>query len=262
MTQLGEEILRALEAAREEHPDQANWLDFHRDLFVVQWAVRQTLSPLANPVTPERVDARRRAQEPIFAFDELEVDWEVVQRLFQQVDDIVARSLPDWLGGSLTEYSEEAVRAWYLGQDPGDARFAFLAAQSLRPFLHRAADATRPLLPENAYRNWGRCPTCGGKPDMAILEEETGARRLFCARCDTGWRYKRIGCPFCGTDNPYQLGYYLGPDPAYRLYVCEDCRQYLKTLDLRQGRRPFYLLVERALTVGLGLAAQEAGYGG
>lgn len=262
MIQSGEQVLEVLEAAREEHPDQADWLDFHRELLVAQWTVEQSLSPLANPVTPERVEARREAHQPLFVLDELEVDWPVMHRLLGQVDEITARSLPDWPGGTPIETFEETVRAWYAGQGSTDPRTAFLVAEALRPFLHRAADAACPHLPSAAYQRWGRCPVCGGVPDVAVLEAERGARRIFCARCDTGWRYMRIGCPFCGTENPHDLAYYLSSDPLYRLYVCEACRQYLKTLDLRQARRPFCLPVQRAQTAGLDLAAQEAGYGG
>lgn len=261
MPQPGEEVLQALEAAKEEYPDQADWLDFHGELLVAQWTVERALPRLTNPVTPQRVDTRRQAQQPLFTFDELEVDWLVVRRLISQVDEIAARSLPDWPAETPLEAPEEVVRAWYADQGSPDPRTAFLVGQALRPFLHRAAEATRPYLGPDAYQRWGRCPVCGGEPDMAVLDQERGARRLFCARCDTGWRYRRIGCSFCGTENPYHLAYYLSSDPLYRLYVCEACRQYLKTLDLRRARRPFYLLVARALTAGLDLAAQEAGYG-
>ncbi len=257
-----EQVLQALEAAREEYPDQAHWFDFHRRLLAAQWMAEKSLSPLTNPVTPERVEARREAHQPVFLFDELEVDWPVMQRLLDRVGELAARHWPDWTRAAQLEARPDLVCAWYQGQESLEPRTAFLLTEALRPFLHRAAAAAGPYLPAEGYQNWGWCPLCAGEPDLATLDQETGARRLFCNRCDTGWRYMRIGCPFCGTDNPYELAYYLSSDPVYRVYVCECCRRYLKTLDLRQARRPFYLAVERVRTAGLDLAAQEAGYGG
>ena len=47
---------------------------------------------------------------------------------------------------------------------------------------------------------------------------------------------------------------------AYRLNVCESCRRYIKTIDLREAAGERLLEAERVLTVGMDLAAHEAGY--
>lgn len=260
MTQSWEQVLQALQAAREEHPDLADWLDFQRELLTVQRAAEPALLPLAQPVTSERVDARKEAGQPLFTFDELEVDWLVLYGLVSQLEEIAARSLPDWPASGRVEIAEEAVRSWYAGQSSPDAHIAFLICHALQPFLRRAAQASRTHLSAGAYRQWGQCPVCGGVPDFAVLEQESGGRLLFCSRCDSGWHYRRIGCPFCGTENPRSLAYFAGDNGAYRLYVCDECRGYVKTLDLRETIRPFVLAVERILTAGMDLAATEAGY--
>lgn len=259
MTPSGEQIIEALEAARDEHPDLAGWLDFHRELLIAQRAAEPALLPLVEPVTPERVDTRKQAQQPLFTFNELEVDWLVVYGLVNQVDAIAARALPDFAGTGV-EITEETVRAWYEGQGPSDPRTAFLIHQALRPFLLRAAEAASPHLSPEVYRHWGHCPVCGGEPDFSVLEQESGVRVLFCSRCDTGWRFKRIGCPFCDTENPRKVAYYPSADGVYRLYVCDACDGYVKTMDLRETVRPFVLQVERILTGGMDLAATERGY--
>jgi len=71
-------------------------------------------------------------------------------------------------------------------------------------------------------------------------------------------RSLEIGCPFCKADEPKSWGYYASG--ARRLYLCEECHRYLKTLDLRSGRRKRSPDVERALTVDMDLAAREKGY--
>jgi FdhE protein len=95
---------------------------------------------------------------------------------------------------------------------------------------------------------------------MAALEKDNGRRRLLCSRCDSEWTFRRLGCPFCPNEDPAQLGYYPGDDNIYRLNVCERCRRYLKTIDLREAAGERCLPAERILTVGMDLAAKEAGY--
>jgi len=255
-----EQVLQALEAAQEQQPEQAAWLAFHRELLEMQWAVERRLPPLAAPVTPERIEARKVAHQPLFTFDELEVEWAVAEELAHRVEELAARRLPDWPTEPIPGLALAQARAWYVGEPPVEPRQAFLLRESLRPFLHRAASAAQPHIAMEAYHQWGRCPVCGGEPDFATLDRETGARWLHCQRCDSGWRYKRVGCPFCDTEDPYQLAYFPSEDGVYRLYVCEACRRYLKTMDLRQTGQSFLLAVERVLTVGMDLAAAEAGY--
>jgi FdhE protein len=93
-----------------------------------------------------------------------------------------------------------------------------------------------------------------------LLEKESGARKLVCSRCASLWPYRRLGCPFC--ESQAKQTYYPSKDGVYRLYVCPDCNRYLKTIDLREVYRKVYPMVERLLTVGMDLAAQQEGYGG
>lgn len=260
MIQPGEQVLQALEAAKKEHPDLVEWLDFHREVLIAQQAAEPALLPLVQPVTSERVDARKEARQPLFTFDELEVDWLVVYGLISQLEKLATQRLPGRPAGIPADIAEETVRAWYAGQTPTDPHTAFLISQALRPFLHRAARAASVYLTTGDYWHWGHCPACGGEPDFAVLERESGTRQLFCSRCDTGWHFKRIACPFCDTENPRSLAYYPGEDGAYRLYVCAECHCYVKTLDLRETFGLFVLQVERVLTAGMDLAAVAEGY--
>jgi FdhE protein len=128
----------------------------------------------------------------------------------------------------------------------------------MAPYLQRASDA---LLPHLDLTLWGHghCPICGGRPNFAVLEEEKGARRLVCSRCNSLWPYARFGCPLCGSKEKQQ--YFPSEDGVYRLYVCPDCNRYLKLMDLRGVYREMYPAVERLLTVGMDLAAHQEGYG-
>jgi len=106
----------------------------------------------------------------------------------------------------------------------------------------------------------GYCPVCGGAPDFATLEAEAGARHLLCSRCNSQWLYHRLGCPFCETTDHTKLVYYPSEDGVYRLYACQECQRYLKTIDLRQVGRTALLPVERLTTVAMDAAARQEGY--
>ncbi len=87
-------------------------------------------------------------------------------------------------------------------------------------------------------------------------------RRLLCSRCDFEWLFHRSVCPFCGEDGIGKLGYYSSDDGVYRLYNCERCGRYLKTIDLRDLVHPVSLPAERVLTIGMDVAAMGVSHHG
>ncbi len=249
-----EQTGQALEAAAAAYPDLRSWLELHRPLWEAQRALEASLEPLPSGRLSLRAEVRRRARQPLFRFPELQVDPGAFREAAARVREILGSGSP------LPSFPE--ARAWYeAGQEAGSPR-TVLVQEALRPFLHRALDGARTLLEaeEEGYWDWPRCPLCGGPPDLALLDGETGARHLVCARCDGRWRYRRIGCPYCGIRDPARLAYFQSL-PPYRLYVCEACGRYLKTVEAARLTRPFVPWVERAITAGLDLAARQAGYG-
>ena len=109
---------------------------------------------------------------------------------------------------------------------------------------------------------WRRvqCPICGGKPDMAYMEQEVGARWLVCSRCDTEWIFQRLQCPYCANENQDDLTFFSDEDDAYRLYVCNKCHSYIKTIDSRKVKAEVFIPLERILTIDIDVQAQEKGY--
>ncbi len=197
-------------------------------------------------------------------WEDLAVDWATFHALLDQEAAVVARHYPALsqtvrgLADSEQATCRAAARAWYAGEEQ-EAAISGLLAAALYPWLARAAEAVRPHLDADLWRR-GTCPVCGGRPDLAILEEKVGARSLCCARCDTRWDYPRLGCPFCGKEDPTLQGYYASDNRFYRLYTCDSCHGYLKTLDLRQANRPVLLPLERILTLHLDATARQEGY--
>jgi FdhE protein len=267
-------LLLLLRQERAERPDLARTLDLHIALITA----RAEVAPAVSPECLEQARARIARGQTALALDHLDVDWESVARLAETVCRIAASYEPEHADAfariasrlSLKAEDQDAMRglaAQCLAdqcakRDPDSDHelLAFALNQALHPFLQAYAAAAAPLLKEFRWDR-GHCPVCGGSPDFAALEGEVGERRLLCALCDAEWQHRRVGCPSCGNENSRSLGYFPTDKGPYRLYVCEQCRDYLKTVDLRETwlRRP--LPVERILTVGLDVSATQLGYG-
>ncbi len=269
-------VLRALTTAREKHEELADLLDFYHDLYEVQFAAKPDLP---EPEARDEFAARWRLEGgiPQLTFDQLGIDPPTFAALVGQVMEVLVRHNPQWQGmqadrsaAELVALAREVFKTWDTLTAPrpeadtapdrsGPEHLTALAVGfSMAPYLQRASDA---LLPHLDLTLWGHghCPICGGRPNFAVLEEEEGARRLVCSRCNSMWPYARFGCPLCGSKEKQQ--YFPSEDGVYRLYVCPDCNRYLKLMDLRGVYREMYPAVERLLTVGMDLAAHQEGYG-
>ncbi len=274
-----ERILEQLRLALDKMPDWAPVLDPQIALMEAQIAVQ--IPPVEVKLTAAEATERRRQGLPLVTGRELALEWELFAGLFQQVCQVSAQDRPD-LAESFTELATapkedpEQVRAWVahlmaentLGDevDPSGL-ITFVLTHSLRPFLRNYARAYASLVDERGWKR-GYCPICGGRPDMASLgsthhkpgpAEEEGTRYLLCTRCDNEWAFARMGCPFCDERDHSKIHYYQEEKDPHRLYVCDNCQRYIKTIDLGAGGRVL-LSVERILTAGMDISAREAGY--
>ena len=141
------------------------------------------------------------------------------------------------------------------------------AAQPLFRLLLWAALA-RELVPVvEAFERWrdeerwlrNYCPTCGAVPAMAQLigMTEGRLRLLSCGCCETRWRYRRTGCPFCEPVDDHRLAVVAVQDEGgLRIDYCERCRGYLKTYD---GQGSEAVLLADWTSLHLDLLARERG---
>lgn len=232
------------------------------------------VAPLPLELTPSEAHALLEREVPLLQRDVLLALPEAMADAWRQVCDITIRYLEDKAEALRTaqQWPQKGPEEWLaamrqyfrdgeLKMDDAAEKevLTFLTVRTWRPFLRGWASRLSPLLDDS---RWGRgtCPICGGQPDFAYLTQETGERRLLCSRCDTEWHFDRIGCPFCGNQDSSTYGYYTNEDSPYRLYACNQCRRYLKTLDMRQTMGKRFLAVERIVTMGMDLSALQAGY--
>lgn len=264
-------VLEQLCLGREEMPEWAEVLDLQIALLEAQ--IGANLPPVESALDAEEATRRRRQGLPLVSGKELSLDWEAFAALYRQVCQIAAahrQDLTDSLAALLEipDKSPEKLATWVshfmvegslADEDPSGLN-AFALTHTLRPFLRGYAEAYAPLVDEQGWRR-GYCPICGGQPDFSSLSaQEEGARYLLCSRCNNEWLFRRLGCPFCDSNDHSQLSYYAEQNGPHRLYVCSNCRRYLKTIDLRSAPGRVYLPVERVLTTAMDVAAREAGY--
>jgi len=153
---------------------------------------------------------------------------------------------------------DDLVSGWFTGDRmPRDARrrtarqVAILVGNALLQSASARVGAA------STWRTWTRsaCPCCGGAPDIVLLERGS-QRTLVCARCDVQWRSRRTGCLGCDADGAPSMARIANPELGYDLVICHGCGRFYKE---RARRGLESLIVERALTLELELAAEQRG---
>jgi FdhE protein len=251
-------------------------LEFYRGLLRIQSAAESRIGALELNLGEDTIEDRIRRGTPVLEFNDLSIDWSLLQNVFDEVTALFAgysevlREVPENLGGvdHRLSLSKGAARAWYEGarlplpkaaSDTSEAILTLIIHGAFRPFLIRHCEDLLKLVNLEQWRR-GYCPICGGNPDFAFLDKERGGRWLVCSRCDAEWPFQRLQCPYCGTQNQDNLAYFTNDKGLYRLHVCERCHSYLKTIDLRQTEDEVLLPLERYLTLDIDAQAHQDGY--
>ena len=252
-------------------------LKLYQQLLRVQSGVEQKIASRIEPsLSREAISQRIQDGIPLIGFDELALDWPLLAATFVKITTACAEHSeifkvpPERLRELKAESfpNREAIKAWYEKQKlPATALIRGIDRNLLTAIIHATL---KPFLVSHAktligsvdQERWRRsyCPICGGSPDFAYLDEEKGSRWLLCSRCDTEWLFQRLQCPFCDTQDQNALAYFTDDEGRYRLYVCEHCKHYLKTIDLRQAKDEVLLPLERLYSLDLDRQAREQGY--
>jgi FdhE protein len=137
--------------------------------------------------------------------------------------------------------------------------FSFLVQSSTKLSIEAGMEQ---LCSELDPETWlkGHCPVCGSLPSLSLLKEEGGKRYLLCSHCGYQWRIDRLFCPFCNNREQKSLQYFCGEgEEAYRIDLCDKCRQYIKTVDYRNLEESDPVLEDLA-TLHLDILASQKGY--
>lgn len=269
-------IIKKLEEQERKEGKLPQVLEFYRELVKIQSRVGKRIG-VPNPgLTGGDISARAEQGRPLIEFEDLALDWSLLSKTFGEIAVTFAK-YPELFGlasGQLAgaadkqSVTEEAIKAWFEGATlPSDiaatqfneALLKDIIHASLKPFLFKYSTALLHLVKQEGWRR-GYCPICGGNADFGFLDAELGSRWLVCSRCDAEWLFQRLQCPFCGTTDQNALSYFSDDEGLYRLYVCEQCKHYLKTIDLRRARSEVLIPLERLFTLNMDKQARENGY--
>lgn len=252
----------------------ARLTEFYRWLGQLQDQARARVTRLSL----DKESARRNLEkgQPLLNFEDLPLDWPLLKQLVDRTTQTLSQNFPT-LSKRMESLSRtasdpvllpELARSCYTGSrwprgagsgkiQRGLSRLVVQAA--MQPFIAAQAEALLPLVNQEGWRR-GYCPICGGSPDFAFLEKETGSRWLLCSRCDARWLFLRLECPFCGNQDQNSLSYLTDEVALHRVYLCEECRTYLKCIDLSKAKGEVNLPLERGLTLEMDREACQAGY--
>ncbi len=259
-------------------PQYREALELLRDLLEFQAALMEK-AEICFRVEPAVARERWRAGRPLFAGAPLPLpsSWflesladlrallppegmtrEALDRLL--ASDAVAPSNVDALLDELLSEGDACIRRLAAATSADPDALAFLLNAVLSPFFERQAVPYREWVKTAAWRR-GICPMCGAEPWMARLARENGQRILACSLCHTEWPFSRLACPFCGGDEPGPARYFqLDTDLTHRVYCCQACGRYIKTVDERALGGSAVLPVEDVVTAHLEALARAEGY--
>ncbi|MEW6585854.1 MAG: formate dehydrogenase accessory protein FdhE [Nitrospirota bacterium] len=236
---------------RERKPAYTQLLDFYQRIHAEQESARQNLH--VPPVDFRTSSKKREFQEgfPLLKKEDFPVDIPSSVTLFGRLREI-GRNASEKLRLNVNAIEQAAERKAldipiliarhfdtafidHLSGRAGidSAVLEFLLHMSILPSLQSTAGQAGDF-PD--LKNWlkGYCPLCGSLPLISFLKED-GQRFLLCSFCSFSWPSERLRCPFCENSDHSTLHYFFAEgEEAYRVDICDKCRKYIKTVDIRK----------------------------
>jgi len=240
--------------------------------------------PLLGPVMdsmdvagPELVDRLRQAARIVLpaaaqAFPALAPDLAKIAVHLDKAGEgatLAARMLAAIAPGA-REQAMEAL-AGELGLEPPALFIA--ATESLMAVLTAEAALLADVVDQQAWRQ-PYCPVCGGGADAGILKEgaedsefliaKAGQLWLHCGQCAALWRFPRMCCAACGTEDPQMLEM-LTIDEGLRseherAQLCKACNTYATMVNMVDRTDRLNLEFLRITLLPLELLAQKQGF--
>ena len=270
-------LLEHIDRIKTQRPAAKTALEAYRELVVL---MTEADSPMGSIHVDDRLgDIKAEEGFPLFSRADLPLDLESSSRLLKKFiahfasmnrDDQqgmkkalkVMNSDPGWAGKLFRAIlkEDESDQEDIAGSvDLNSATLAFLGTEAMKPALQSLRHAIADSIPREKW-DVGYCPLCGSEPNMAFFTK-TGERHLHCGFCGEEWRFARIKCPFCNSEDQESLGYFEAEEEeGFKVYFCRECSRYIKTVDKRVFEEVAPLELESLATLHLDLLAHEQGF--
>ena len=275
-------IKKAVAAVKAARPAYQDILDFYEKLFLAQEASREKADPKPIEIPDNIVAIKRKEAFPLIITKDFAIDMQAAEALLKELCGLAQEGnevLADggrYILAGLENGTLHASTLFSKILDEGDALWdeagkkadvagsalAFLAYNAVKPSLSLCAEQVATYLDKDEPWEKGYCPICGHGPALAILRDE-GERFLLCSFCGYEWAASRLFCPFC--ENTMKVVYTgavpdtLQEEKELRVHVCDACKKYIKTVDMRIIARPFYPFLEQISTLHLDMLARDQG---
>jgi len=259
-------------------------VDFFRDIIKVQHRIKNRLATMVINLSLTEAAAKIKMQkgEPLISWDCLPIQESCLKELFIEICHIMKRQdgcdreqiqrLVDAEGNGTLAVDTLIQKLFYhdstyfqtLSEEVQvrDDVLLFIALHIAKPFFEVAAAVLKSAISDKLWLKH-YCPVCGSGAQMAKLEKEVGKKILYCQLCGSEWRYMRVKCPFCCSEDQKKLTFKEEEQGPYRVDFCEQCGRYIKTLDERKrGHEDGELIpaVEDLATIYLDIVAEHEGY--
>lgn len=280
-----EDIRATAGLIRKIRPAFSPIIHFYEALFTAQEESRlaQTLSPVT--IEPDLLTLKLENQMPLIDPSQFPVDMDQAAALFRTACGLAMAHAPQMAGDAETLLDRMPVGDAGTGDAGLGSLFSavlesrqpdleamagtwgvpvqtllFFAVSAMAPSLAVAAEQLAVYLNDTPPQKKGYCPICGSHPEVAFLDKD-GKKHLVCSLCSHSWQTRRMGCSFCdSTDTRLQHYFYSNEEKEYRVYLCDNCNNYLKVVDLRELDRTFIPKLEQIASLHLDYKAREKGY--
>jgi FdhE protein len=281
---------RRVAALAKTRPDLADSLELQQQL--IRTSLRSARQPRVEsfPTPRELVANRVRQGIPLLHDQPASVDLHFAADLFSRLVNVVRQHQsddetqarlqalvdaatsgaldPERLFGEAFVQHRDHLAELALATGTDEDLLAALATQAVAPVLRAYAEHLQRFIDrvddgstDGASWQRGYCPVCGAWPVLAELRGVELAEFLRCGGCGSAWRWPRIACPHCETDDFRQLRtLQIEGEQRFRVAVCEACQTYIKVGNAFDPPPAELLALDDLASMHLDVAAIERGY--
>lgn len=272
-----EQICQTASHITKNRPSYGPLIEFYSKVFLAQEKSLSAISFDPILIEPKLLAMKQENEMPLISPEEFFLDVDQARQLLLTICDLACAHAPKLsesgkiIGRLIAEEQLDPTKLFPLVLEnqglaktaakigiPTDA-LSFFLTSAITPSLQACATQLATYLGGKEDKK-GYCPICGSVPASAVFDKN-GNRHLLCSLCLYQWRTQRMGCVFCDTQDLKSQQYFFSKEEKeYRVYVCKICKNYLKTIDLRELNRAFYPKLEMVTTLHLDIKAREQGY--
>jgi len=274
-----DQIERAVETLKQIRPVYSSILSFYGKIFIAQEDAKSNINLKPIQIPAEDLAIKTREKLPLVNMTDFVIDDEAGHILFKNICKLLQSATEEMatcadalltavgdsiqpvdLFSSLLAADDDFFNKTAKNLAIDKKTLAFITYSSIKPSIALCAEQLSTYLKDDLQAENGYCPICGNLPGLSTLHDE-GKRFLHCSFCWHEWVSKRVYCPFCDNTDSKSLHYFFSEEEKdYRIYVCDNCKKYLKTVDSRKADRLLYPPLEQVSSLHLDFKAQEMGF--